>query len=213
MTTLYLIRHCETVANETHLLQGSRDYPLSERGVRQLDYLKERFEDTHIDKIYSSPQGRALKTAEAVRGGRDIEILTDGGLCEINCGVLEGKILSEHFKKDPELEYRWKNKPQLLDFEGGESAKGVYARAAKAVQRIAHSNTGKTVAVTSHGFAVRCVLAYFLYGDVDKLGDVELPGNTSVTKIEFSEDGRHRIVYLNDVSHLPDDLKTFFKAK
>ena len=43
MTTLYLVRHCETVANEVHLLQGSLDFPISERGKRQLEYLGKRF--------------------------------------------------------------------------------------------------------------------------------------------------------------------------
>ena len=43
MTTIYLVRHCETVANELHVLQGSMDFPVSERGATQLEFLKKRF--------------------------------------------------------------------------------------------------------------------------------------------------------------------------
>ncbi len=213
MTTLYLIRHCETVANETHLLQGSRDFPISERGKRQLEYLGKRFDGVEYDTLYSSPQPRALATAEAVRGVRDIGIITDEGLMEMNCGKYEGEPLFEHFKKDPDLEYKWKNRPDLLDLEGGEPAHKVFARMRDAVLKIVKENRGKTAAVASHGFAIRCMLSYLEYGCVEKLGDVEISGNTSVSKIEFYDDGGHKIVYANDVSHLPDELKTFFKSK
>lgn len=213
MTTVYIVRHCETVANEMHLLQGSRDFPLSERGAKQLDFLKNRFCDIYLDGIYSSPQGRAFKTAEAVRGERKIEIITDDGLCEMNCGVYEGTPLFEHFEKDAELEYKWKKAPQLLDLAGGESATAVYERIVDSIKKIVKKNDGKTIAIASHGFAIRCFMAYLLFGCVDKLASVEIPGNTSVYKIEFFDGYRHKIVYDNDNDHLPDELKTFFKAR
>lgn len=213
MTTVYLVRHCETVANELHVLQGSMDFPVSERGATQLEFLKKRFCDTYLDSIYSSPLGRAFSTAEAVRGKRDIEIITDDGLLEMNFGVYEGTPLFEQFEKDPELEYRWKKAPHLLDPEGGEAAIDVFERVGKALRRIVEKNDKKTIAIVSHGFATRCMVAYLQFGRAERLADAAIPGNTAVYKIEFSDGFKHKIIYSNDCSHLPDDKTTFFDAK
>lgn len=213
MTTIHIIRHCETVANETHLLQGSCDYPLSVRGLSQLEYLGNRFKNMHIDKIVSSPQRRAYKTAEAVRGVRDIEIIADPALREISCGIYEGKRFADYLKRDPELSDIWHNKPHLFEPRGGERACDVYSRMSCAIERIAKQYEGKTLALTSHGFAIRCLLAYLQFNDITKMGDVIIPCNTAVTTVEFYSDGSHRIVCDNDADHLPPDLKTFFAAR
>lgn len=213
MTTVYLVRHCETVANETHLLQGSSDYNISERGKRQLKLLTDRFADMPLDAIYSSPQGRAVKTALALKGSHHNVITLCPDLRELSCGVYESTRFGEYLKTDPEMYDVWYNRPYLFEPQGGEKAKASYERIYSAVMDIVKANDKKSVAVVSHGFVIRCLLTRLLHGDMTKMSEVVIPCNTSITQIEFYNDGSHKIIKYNDADHLPDDLKTFFVAK
>lgn len=213
MTTIYLVRHCETVANETHLLQGSCDYEISKRGKRQLELLKKRFANNPPYAIYSSPQGRAVKTALALKGDNHNVITLCPDLRELACGVHESTKFGEYLKTDPEMYDVWHNKPYLFEPQGGEKAKDSYERIYNAVMDIVKANDGKSVAVVSHGFVIRCLLTKLIHNDITKLSEVIIPCNTSVTQIEFYDDGTHKIIKYNDAEHLPDELKTFFVAK
>ena len=44
MTTLYIIRHCQSAGNLTGRFQGRFDAPVSEAGEKQLDLLSLRFQ-------------------------------------------------------------------------------------------------------------------------------------------------------------------------
>ncbi len=213
MTTVYLVRHCETVANETHLLQGGCDYDLSARGKEQLGFLQKRFESIDIDAIYSSPQGRAVKTALAVKGKKHMVIKLHRGLAELTCGIHEATRFGEYLKTDRVMHDIWYNKPYLFEPQGGEKAKDSYERIYSAMQDIVNENRGKSVAVVSHGFVIRCLLTRLLHNDITKMADVIIPCNTAITQIEFYDDGTHKIVKDNDADHLPEHLKTFFVAK
>ncbi len=213
MTTIYLIRHCETLGNETHLLQGSSDYDVSQRGSRQLELLKKRFATMPLDAIYSSPQGRAVKTALALKGDHHNVVTLCPDLRELACGVYESTKFGEYLKTDTVMHDIWYNKPYLFEPQGGEKAKDSYERIYNAVQKIVKDNNGKNVAVVSHGFVIRCLLTRLIHDDITKMSDVIIPCNTSITQIEFYEDGTHKIIKYNDADHLPDELKTFFVAK
>ncbi len=69
MATLYLLRHGRTVYNCENRVQGRCDSPLTELGVAQAHaagaWLAER--GVRFDRIFSSPLGRALSTAQIVR--------------------------------------------------------------------------------------------------------------------------------------------------
>ena len=212
-TTIYLIRHCETKANEINLLQGGIDFDPSERGMRQLEFLKDRFKNMPLDAIYSSHQGRAIKTALAVKGENHNGITINRGLGELTCGIHEGTVFKEYLKTDPKMNEIWHKKPHLFEPEGGERAKDSYERIYNAVLDIVNNNRGKNVAVVSHGFVIRCLLTRLLHDDITKMGEVIIPCNTAVTQIEFFDDDTHKIIKYNDAEHLPDELKTFFVAK
>ena len=89
MTKIYLFRHCEAEGNHRRVFQGHINTDVTELGAKQLDVLAERFRDIHIDKIYSSPLLRAMKTAEAAARYHDLEVIPYDNLIELNGGVLE----------------------------------------------------------------------------------------------------------------------------
>ena len=83
MTEIYMVRHCEAIGNVKRLFQGSSDFDISETGEKQLEYLKTRFKDIPIDKVYTSPLIRAKKTALAVIGDRDLKPIDEKGLIDL----------------------------------------------------------------------------------------------------------------------------------
>ncbi|WP_053365660.1 histidine phosphatase family protein [Bacillus sp. FJAT-27245] len=67
---IYIIRHGQTNLNKEHKMQGRMGLPLNEHGIEQAKALRERLKNIDFDFVYSSPQERAVQTAEIVSGKR-----------------------------------------------------------------------------------------------------------------------------------------------
>ena len=76
---------------------------------------------------------------------------------------------------------------------------------AKAIGIIAE-NPGKTVAVTTHGGVIKNLNARVEFGNIQGLRQGKVFGNTSVSVLE-AEDGVLRWKSVNDMSHLPEELR------
>ena len=76
-TTVYIVRHGETDLNRLYRFIGSTDHPLNERGIAQVETLREPMSRLEFDRIYSSPLKRTMMTAERMQNGRDIEIIPE----------------------------------------------------------------------------------------------------------------------------------------
>lgn len=206
MTKMYIVRHCEAEGNVKRFFQGTTDTDISDTGEKQLEYLFERFTKEQIDCIYSSPLKRAVKTALAIKGTRDMNIIDCYDLRELSGGIIEGKPIVESFEKYPDLGDAWINHPQDFAPQGGESMRSAYERAWKAVLNIAKENEGKTIAVATHGGVIRCLLCRLISGSIEELKNVPINENTAVCLIEFDDDFNAELKYYNDHSHLPHEL-------
>lgn len=65
---IYVIRHGETDLNKERKMQGRRGLPLNEYGLHQAICLREALKTITFDVVFSSPQERAVQTAEIVTG-------------------------------------------------------------------------------------------------------------------------------------------------
>lgn len=65
---LYVIRHGQTDFNKERKMQGRMGLPLNEYGVNQAEELKKQLKGIHFDMVFSSPQERAVQTAEITSG-------------------------------------------------------------------------------------------------------------------------------------------------
>lgn len=206
VTTLYIVRHCQSAGNQGGRFQGQFDGPVNEMGEKQLELLSLRFRNEHLDAIYSSPLTRAYKTAQAIDRFHDLPIQTMDGLSEIDVGEMENQLLSDIAVKYPEVARNWDNAPDLCVFPGGESMAQVYRRINDAIDQIIEENPGKTVAVATHGGVIRNLYARVEYGSIEGLRKSVVFGNTSVSVLE-AENGRLRWKSINDMSHLPEELR------
>lgn len=206
MTKIYIVRHCEAEGNNKRLFQGSTNCDITDLGGKQLDFLKKRFDGISIDRIYTSPLIRAKKTAFAIKGDRDIPVITDENLTEIHGGIVEGKPFFKAFSEMPDLAKIWNNSPQDFAPEGGEPMRHAYERIWKTVSSIAKENVGKTVAIATHGGVIRCLNCRLLYGSIECLKDMTWCENTGVTLIEFDDNMNVKVEYTNDCSHVPEEF-------
>lgn len=207
VTTLYLIRHCQSMGNIQRRFQGRFDAEVSPDGVKQLALLGLRFRNEPIDAIYTSPLKRARATAEAIAQYHpELEIKEEPGLIELDCGDMENLLLTEVAERFPQVARDWDQSPDLCQFPGGESMAQVYERANRALDRIIQDHAGERVVVTTHGGVLRNLFARVAYGELKGIRRSEVFGNTGVSTLA-AEDGALRWEKVNDLSHLPEDMR------
>ncbi|MDB1953808.1 histidine phosphatase family protein [Clostridium tertium] len=190
MTKLYLTRHGETEWNEKGIMQGWGDSPLTELGIKQAEWLRDRMKDTHIDVIYASPIGRAFNTAKIVKGDRNIPLKANDGLKEIRIGGWEG-LNQEEMKSLSEDNYYnfWNVLSKYIPKGDGESFYEVKERAFKSINEILEKEKGKNILIVTHTITLKSYLCELEKRDIDTLWDPPFIKQTSLTEINFTEDG------------------------
>lgn len=156
MADLYLVRHGQTELNVQNILQGWHDSPLTARGREQALATRAAFAARGVafDHVYSSPLGRARRTAELIVGaGRSIEPVDD--LREWHLGSLEG---TSNRKMPPQP---WGDYPVAF---GGESEGELRARMVAALSRIMVRPQHNCVLAVSHGSACQEFLEHVTGG-------------------------------------------------
>ena len=208
MLKIYFVRHAEAMGNVQKFFQGRIDTEVSEKGKFQLELLAERFREIPIERIYSSPLKRTAATAEAVNKHHNLPIIYDDGLVEINGGIWEGRQVDELAKLYPAETEIWQNKMEDFFIEGGEKMTEVFERMKITVGKIAAENQGRTIAVVSHGCALRNYLCHASGWGIEKIRDTGWSDNTAVSLVEYDDSLTPKIVFMNDSSHLTGELST-----
>ncbi|MBB4826146.1 putative phosphoglycerate mutase [Sporosarcina luteola] len=65
---IYVVRHGQTDLNKERKMQGRMGLPLNDYGATQAKSLREKLKTIQFDLVFSSPQERAIQTAEIVTG-------------------------------------------------------------------------------------------------------------------------------------------------
>ena len=210
MTTIYLIRHAEAEGNLYRRIHGWYDALVTDNGFLQIAALERRFQDVPVDAVYSSDLYRTMATARAVYRPKGLELRTDPRLREIHMGVWEDVPWGQAYQFDKERMRRFNRSDPDWAVEGSEPFAAVGQRVYEALCDIARAHPDQTVAVFSHGSAIRQALAR-----IKGLAPEEWPAqphgdNTSVSCLAF-ENGRCHVIYEIDNSHLGDELSTLGK--
>ena len=208
MTKIYLIRHAEAEGNLYRRIQGHWDGRVTPRGERQIDALAERFRGTAIDALYSSDLQRTRETAGAITRYHDLEVHVTPRLREINMGAWEGRPWGNAEHETPEQMYFFNHDPDRWSIPGCESFPAVQQRMQRVLSELAAQHEGQTIAVVSHGMAIRAYLCAVLGVASADIPQVPHGDNTAVACIVY-ETGVPRVEFYNDNSHLPPELSTF----
>lgn len=213
MTRIYLIRHAEAEGNLYRRSHGWYNSLITDNGYRQIAALKGRFDNIPIDAVYSSDLFRTMTTAGAIYISHGLELHTRPDLREMNLGVWEDQTWGELAVRDGQRLYEFNHSAPEFHTEGGETFFQVQERMLAAVRDIAKKHPEQTVAVFSHGTAIRCLQAAvrgLKPGEMDVLGYSD---NTAVTCLTVDEQGNCRLVFADDNSHLPEEISTLARQK
>ncbi|MCJ8521832.1 putative phosphoglycerate mutase [Pseudorhizobium tarimense] len=173
MSTIYLLRHGETVWNSLGRFQGQMDSPLTQFGLKQADGVasvlcRELFESWHSFEMRTSPLGRTRETAARIQRALSLPIVEDARLMEVTLGSWDGMT---KFEIDSEF-------PGYLDgadafnwyfrSPDGESFEDACSRAKNWIAEV----KGPTIAI-SHGLFGRIIRG--IYAGLSKHEMLELP--------------------------------------
>lgn len=205
MTTLFFVRHGQSMANLLRVFAGQMDFELTDLGLRQAEkgarFLKDNFS---IDAIYSSPLKRAMQTAEPAARLYGLEIIPMEDLRERSIGVWAGKSNEQIRALYPEQYIEWKKRMGFVP-EGGETREAALERFYAAEAEIISQNKGKNVAVYTHA-GMLSALSTVWVKTLPEVEDISVYGNSSITAISYDDDGiARRIVLKNYQEHLGED--------
>jgi broad specificity phosphatase PhoE len=190
MYFITFLRHGESEGNQSSLLQGQSDYPLTSAGIEQAQHLASFWKslDTKFDLIISSPLLRASQTAEIISNCMKVPIEFDPAWKERNFGRLQGAELQEIDQRTPQVDFFHPFDPIGGN---GESQLDLYIRASQALQKIIRQPSGSYL-VVSHGGILNKAL-YVIMG-ITPQGHYNSPifhfGNTGYAQLRYNPSSR-----------------------
>ena len=193
---LYVLRHGVTRWNKLKKVQGTMDIPLAPEGIELAEKTGKALRDVPFDICFTSPLTRARQTAQCVLGDREIPVIEDKRIQEIDFGVLEGTQFKDAQGKivSREMEIFFEDPLNFKRPENGENISDILKRTREFwIEKTTDpALADKTVLVSSHGCAVRALLqnsyqdpAHFWHGCV--------PPNCSINLVEV-KDGKIRLL-------------------
>ncbi len=201
MLKLYIVRHGQTQWNIEKRMQGWKDSDLTPKGIEGAIALGKRLKDVDFKCIYSSSSHRTIHTAELIRGDRDISIIPDDKLREINLGNWEGQAEEELIRIDGQRYKAFWEAPHLYQAESGENFFQVRDRADAALQKILKENTDGNILIVSHAVFIKSLLSLFKSLPVEQLWNQPFIHGTGLSIVEVS-DNSAEIILEGDMSHV-----------
>ncbi|MFA9557626.1 histidine phosphatase family protein [Evansella sp. AB-rgal1] len=178
---IYVVRHGQTELNKERRMQGRCGLPLNEYGVAQAEQLRDKLVNITFDYVFSSPQDRAIQTAEIATGK---EAIIDARLDVFDLGEADRRKVSE-VKMAGII-------PDSTIYKGVEETGSFVERVFQFMGDLESENLGKEVNIllSGHRCTTGCIGAYFK--GVPKDGNI----------LRFSSDnGDYKIYRFQDGSH------------
>lgn len=201
-TGIILIRHGETHWNREGRIQGSEaDSDLTPLGREQARCLANRLVDDGIRVLYSSDLGRTRATAAPIGAATGLAIVHDKALRERAYGEFEGRTFAEIESGFPVEYARLRSRDPHYAPPRGESAAQFRERVLAALLAIAARESGKRVAVVTHGGVLGILYREAMGMTLEARRSYSI-ANASLNHFRFA-DGRWVLVAWGDVAHLP----------
>ncbi|HKE16292.1 MAG TPA: histidine phosphatase family protein [Kofleriaceae bacterium] len=198
---LLVVRHGQTEANATGVLQGHQPTALNALGRQQARLVAARLAawQPRVSAIVTSDLPRAAQTAEPIAAACRAPVVADADWRERGLGEMEGKTIGEHDA--------WRAVSGSFDPPGAESVAELEARVRRALlAAFGHAPAAAVVAVVTHGGPVRAILRMLGDGRLPLAGGHEAPAlvqiiNCSIMDLVESS-GRWSVACVNDAAHL-----------
>jgi broad specificity phosphatase PhoE len=144
-------RHAESIPNVAHVLNSdpSRPAALTPRGRRQARRLGAQIGNLEVDLAFCTRFPRTRQTAEIALRGRNVPLLVEPGLDEIQAGIFDGAPIAAY--------WAWKEQHAAHDrFPQGESLDEAVRRYVDALHRLL-ARTEAVMLIVVHKLALRYI--------------------------------------------------------
>ena len=163
MTTLYLVRHGETVDNVNMIMQGQTPGQLTENGICQAQEVRDRMASEDFAAIIASDLRRSVDTARIIAEPHHLEVVQTPLLRERDWGGFTGRYI-------PELKGEvWPDDIETLE--------NLLSRAGEFIAFVKKTYPGKKVLAVGHGIVNKAIQAVY-YGkqmsEVQKMTNAEV---------------------------------------
>ena len=163
MTTLYLVRHGETVDNVNQVMQGQTQGQLTENGIRQAQEVRDQLASEDFAAIIASDLKRSVDTARIIAEPHCLEVVQTVLLRERDWGGFTGRYI-------PELKGEvWPDDIETLE--------NLLSRAGEFIAYVKKTYPGKKVLAVGHGIVNKAIQAVY-YGkqmsEVQKMTNAEV---------------------------------------
>lgn len=201
MLKIYIARHGQNEDNANGILNGHRDMPLTDLGIKQAHELAGGIKDAGLtfDAVYTSPLSRASKTAEVVCEtlGLNKPAVLDS-LIERDFGTMSGQLASDIERLCAPDIVKTETITYFLSPPGAETFPDLLARASRALEQIqaehpdgsillaTHGDFGKMLYASYYGLLWQDMLVMFHFGNCELLllAEGANPNEPHVVKIE-----------------------------
>ncbi len=200
---IWLVRHAQSEWNAEGRLQGRADPPLTALGREQAARVAARLAEVELVALYSSPQRRALETAQAVAEAVRLEPELDTRLQEFDMGEATGCLWDSLMERWPHLEEVARRGERVSrHIPGAEDGAAFHARVWDVMSEVQARHSEGEVAVVAHGGVFSEYLATLLHVQAGYYPGLRF-GNASLTLVAHYDDGA-AIHFVNETCHLRD---------
>jgi alpha-ribazole phosphatase len=204
---LFMIRHGQTLANVQRLFCGSSDVALTEQGQRQAQHIASRLAAQAVDMILHSDMQRTRQTASCIYHGRDVPILAQPLLREMDFGDWEMRHHDELLASNAAGFDAWSQNWQTAIVPNGESFPVFCQRVGKLLETMTGYPQHSCVVLVGHQGSLSLLLALML--GLPAVAMWSFPFQQGcVTEVEW--DTQHRFCAIrrfNDGGVVPDQEK------
>ena len=168
MTTLYLVRHGETVDNANQIMQGQTQGELNDNGIKQAQQFSDEWKDKPIDVIIASDLKRSIDTARIIAEPHNLEVITTPLLRERDWGGFTGRFI-------PDLKGEvWPDDIETLE--------NLLSRAGEFIAYVKQTFPGKKVLAVGHGIINKAIQSVYYQ---KSMNEIQRMSNAEVRTLEL----------------------------
>ena len=168
MTTLYLVRHGETVDNANQIMQGQTQGELNDNGIKQAQQFSDEWKDEAIDVVVASDLKRSIDTARIIAEPHNLEVITTPLLRERDWGGFTGRFI-------PDLKGEvWPDDIETLE--------NLLSRAGEFIAYVKQTFPGKKVLAVGHGIINKAIQSVYYQ---KSMNEIQRMSNAEVRTLEL----------------------------
>ena len=168
MTTLYLVRHGETVDNANQIMQGQTQGQLNDNGIKQAQQFSDEWKDKPIDVIIASDLKRSIDTARIIAEPHNLDVITTPLLRERDWGGFTGRFI-------PDLKGEvWPDDIETLE--------NLLSRAGEFIAYVKQTFPGKKVLAVGHGIINKAIQSVYYQ---KPMNEIQRMSNAEVRTLEL----------------------------